>query len=307
MEKYSELLCFLSFFIIFWKLKKSDNKPILLKIITLFFPFLVVISLYLTSGRYQYESIYLFTYLKEWAAVVLFSISLLIIKFSQKPLLTTFKTLIYSDMIVSLDFYILRYMNLFVPIYSDDVLYPDYKWYDIVVNPALIIPTVAYLAGVYFICLMMAKLITVSSDQKQKAKSMRITTILWMKAFEWEILTFISLFLSIDYLQAIDVFGFFVFMIAVLIMSSDDTSVVLMNELWRKSPNSIESEISSDNVSERQKCSFENLREFYIIETDDSVHVKHREAASMHYKEASLQFFCLKFYGINIAKGTTLF
>ena len=189
---------------------------------------------------------------------------------------------------------------MFVWIYSDDELYPNIKWYNSITNPAMIVPTVTYIAGIYLVWVMMAQLIKIPQSQRKNSNKIRITTVLWMKAFECEILTFISLFISIDYLNIVDVFGIFVFIIAILIMSWDDTSLVFIKELWRNNEESIESDATDDNFSERQKYTFENLTEFYVVETDDSIHVKHREAVSKHYKEASLQYFWLKFYGIDL-------
>lgn len=67
---------------------------------------------------------------------------------------------------------------------------------------------------------MMYYSIVLKTEQKLWSSSkIRITTLLCFKAFECEILIFISLFISVEYLDVIDVFGLFMFIIAMLIMS----------------------------------------------------------------------------------------
>lgn len=135
------------------------------------------------------------------------------------------------------------------------------------------------------------------NDQWSSSK-IRVTTLLCLKAFECEILTFVSMFISIEYLDVIDVFGMFIFIIAILIMSCDDTSSVFIQAVCMKQSYGFDSDYSEDTWSDRHRSVLERLYEFYVVETDESILVKHRESASQHYKEASIERFNLKFYGI---------
>ena len=46
---------------------------------------------------------------------------------------------------------------------------------------------------------------------------------------------------------------------------------------------------------EGKKYTFENLTEFDVVETDDSIHAKHREAVLKHYKNLHYSIFDLSF------------
>lgn len=107
---------------------------------------------------------------------------------------------------------------MFIWVYADDVVYKDTLWYAPALNPVIIILVLSYLWSMYLISLMMSQSQQVKGDKWSKSK-IRVTTLLCLKAFECEILTFISLFISIKYLDVIDVFGMFIFIIAILIMS----------------------------------------------------------------------------------------
>jgi len=145
-----------------------------------------------------------------------------------------------------------------------------------------------------------------SQSQRKNSKNIfspskvRITTLLCLKAFESEILTLISLFINSEELDIIDMMGMFVFIIAILIMSCDDTSTLLIQTIFSKEQPSFINEVSEENYNSRQKSMIDRNLEYFVVETDESLLVKHREAISSHYKEASIQRFNLKFYGINI-------
>lgn len=149
---------------------------------------------------------------------MIYSVSLVVIKYAQQSMYHIFQTLLYTDMLLSLFFYLLKYLNLFVWIYTDDVLYADQLWYAPYFNPVLIIPGMAYLLSMYLTSIMMFQSQTQQKDAKWTNSKVRITTLLCLKAFEAELLTFISLFISIKYLDVLDVFGMFIFIIAILIM-----------------------------------------------------------------------------------------
>ena len=58
------------------------------------------------------------------------------------------------------------------------------------------------------------------------------------------------------------------------------------------------SDISEDTYVDNHNNILDKLYEFYVVETDESILVKHRESVTKHYKEASIERFNLKFYGI---------
>lgn len=214
--------------------------------------------------------------------------------------MNTFLHIIFVEMAISVIFFFLKSLNMFVWIYADDELYPNWNILDTIFDPLIIVPAVSYTIGIFLFSLMMVQSIRAKTGRKWTKSKIRITSILCLKAFEWEILTFTSLFISIDYLDVVDVFGLLIYIIAVLIMSWDDTSSTFVQAIWLKKSDGFESEVSEVSVTEKHKILFENLIEFYVVETDQSIVVKHREAASKHYKEASIEYFGLKFYGINL-------
>lgn len=286
-------------FLIIWKLKQC-SKPLCIQLATSLIPLLVVLSLVLTSGRLSYDTNYISTYLLEvWAGLV-YTIALVVIKYKQKSLLNTFQTLIYSEMLMALVFYTLKYFDLFVWVYADDVLYKGTLWYAPLYNLWIIIPGVAYLFSMYLMSLMMFQSLKSKSGKRWSRSKIRVTTLLCLKAFECEILTFISLFISIEYLDVIDVFGMLIFIIAILIMSCDDTSAVFIQTVCMKRHDTFDVDISEESFTDRHKSLLDRLYEFYVVETDESILVKHRECPSSHYKEASIERFNLKFYGIKL-------
>jgi hypothetical protein len=175
--------------------------------------------LIISSGRIKYDSIYLPAYIVEICVAILFAVSLVVIKFTQKSLSHTFQSLIYTDMLLSISYYILRYLNLFIWIYADDELNKDMSWFEPIVNPMSIIPAVTHTISMYLLSQMMWQSQLHKSSKKWSSSKIRISTLLCLKAFECEILMFISLFISIKYLDVADVFGMLIFIIAILIMS----------------------------------------------------------------------------------------
>lgn len=204
--------------IIFWKLKKC-TKPLWVQLATTLIPLLIILSLIISSGRIKYDSIYLPAYMVEICVAILFAISLVVIKFTQKSLSHTFQSLIYTDMLLSISYYILRYMNLFIWIYADDELNKGMSWFEPIINPMSIIPAVTHTISMYLLAQMMWQSQLHKSSKRWSSSKIRISTLLCLKAFECEILMFISLFISIKYLDVADVFGMLIFIIAILIMS----------------------------------------------------------------------------------------
>lgn len=195
-------------------------------------------------------------------------------------------------------------MKLFVWVYTDDVVYKGTPWFKPLTHPLIIVPGVAYMLSMYLMSQMMFQSQKHKSGKKWSSSKIRITTLLCLKAFECELLTFVSLFISIRYLDVIDVFGMFIFIIAILIMSCDDTSAVFIQTVCMRRQDSLENETYEESFTERQKSLLDKLYEFYVVETDESILVKHRECVSKHYKEASIERFNLKFYGIHLPNAS---
>lgn len=134
--------------LVLWKYTQS-NKPILIKITTSLIPLIVIVALIITSGNLKYNSAYFYEYIFEIGAAFLFTISLSIIKYTQKTMYHTFQTIIYSDLMIAILFYFLKYMKSFVHIYYDDILHPNVNWIDILRNPIVILLGISYCISIY--------------------------------------------------------------------------------------------------------------------------------------------------------------
>lgn len=286
-------------FLVGWKIYKC-NKPLWIMMATTLIPFLVVLSLVLTSWKFYGEGFYFTVYCFETGSSVLFAMSLAIIKYTQKSYMHTFKTMVYSDLILSVCGILLKYMGLFPYIYSERELLKHVPWYTWLSNPLIIVVGIFYLLSNFLISHMMWQSQERKSSENWTSSKIRITTLLCLKAFECEILTLISLFLNSDELGIVDMMGMFVFIIAILIMSCDDTSTLLIQTVFSQEESISDYEIREESHISHQKSFIDKNFEYFVVETDESLLVKHREAISPHYKEASIQRFNLKFYGINI-------
>ena len=223
------------FFLTIWKIRKC-KKPLIIELGATLIPLLVVLSSVISSWEFYNEENYLFVYLMELVAALLYTISLGIIKYTQKSFYHTFQTMIYSDLLISIVWIILRYFYIFPWIYSERETYHKVYFYEPLLNPMIIVVALSYIASIYLIAHMMWQSQHVKSDFKWSKSKIRITTLLWLKAFESEILTLISLFINSEQLGILDMISMFILIIAVLIMSWDDTSKLLIQTIWMKPP-----------------------------------------------------------------------
>ena len=243
---------------------------------TTLIPFLVVLSLVLTSWKLYYESNYFTIYTMEIGAASLFTISIYIIKYTQKSFYHTFQTMVYSDLLLSLSCILLRYFYIFPWIYTERELYKDVLWYTPLTSPYILVVGAFYLSSCFLISLMMWQSQPKKVENQWSRSKIRITTLLCLKAFECEILILISLFIHSEELDIVDMLGMFVFIIAILIMSCDDTSALLIQTLCVARQNSLEIETDDDNYSNQSNL-IDKYYEYFVVETDESILVKHRE------------------------------
>lgn len=86
-------------------------------------------------------------------------------------------------------------------------------------------------------------------------------------------------------------------------MSWDDTSALLIQTVWMKQNYELDTQYSEESLVTQKRQ--QDILDWYIVETDNSILVKHRISPTQHYKEASIERFNLKFYGIQIPHVTT--
>lgn len=170
-------------FLIIWKLKNCD-KPFWIRVTTLLIPLLIILSSVITSGRFHYQINYLSSYLKETCTALLFTLSLWIIKYTQKSMMNTFLTIVFTEMVISGVFWLLKYLKIFIWIYSDNELYPNEYLYEIIIDPLIVIPAVCYTISIFLTSLMMAQSIRAKTGKKWTNSKIRITSLLCLKAFE---------------------------------------------------------------------------------------------------------------------------
>ncbi|CAI2361570.1 unnamed protein product [Moneuplotes crassus] len=298
-------------FLMVWKIYKCD-KPVWVRMATTLIPFLIILSLVLTSWKIYYELHFFAVYCFEITASIIFAISLTIIKytqkwkdleredssFTQKSYMQTLRAIIYSELGLSIAFLGLKYIDWYPRIYSEKVFYRSLVWYESLFNPFILLVGGFYLLSIFLLSHMMSQTKEKGSYSIWTPSKIRVSTLLCMKAFESEALILISLFNHSEELDILDMLGMFIFMIALLIMSCDDTSTILMQTIFAQEKPNFETFISER--LQLQHPTIERNFEYFVVETDESMLVKHREAVSKHYKEASIQRFSLKFYGINI-------